>query len=259
MQSSTVLAFRALIMLACMIVVPVLAICGTSWTKALGWGSKPAVPESAVKVLKAPRQGVERPAAGTQSAAGRRSNSPPLWNAENQPQGIAPAVAFASPQAVSPPAAAYLPPGTADSYPASFESPAQGHGGPSPTTSPRAVIRRVTEVSGMPGDAGTPANRDGGNIPAGYVAPVPAPPSETTNPGADWFTWTQQRLRDLGATYYLLETWGRNGELYRFHCNMAIAGNPDYTRHFEATDASAGKAMRAVLEQVEAWRYGRQP
>ena len=78
-------------------------------------------------------------------------------------------------------------------------------------------------------------------------------------PGTDWFSWTQQRLRELGATYYLLETWGRNGELYRFHCKMAIAGNQDYNRHFEATDSDAARAMQAVLRQVEAWRAGQEP
>ena len=64
-------------------------------------------------------------------------------------------------------------------------------------------------------------------------------------------------VASIGATYYLLETWGRNGELYRFHCKMAVAGNPDYTRHFEATDSDASRAMQQVLEQVEAWRAGR--
>lgn len=76
---------------------------------------------------------------------------------------------------------------------------------------------------------------------------------------SDWFMGTQKRLRDLGATYYLLETWGRRGELYRFHCKMAIAGNPDYTRYFEATDSDPSRAMQSVLRQVEGWRSGATP
>lgn len=84
-------------------------------------------------------------------------------------------------------------------------------------------------------------------------------PAERPAAANDWFRTVQQRLKQLGATYYLLETWGRGGELYRFHCKMAIGGNPDYTRHFEATDRDAAKAMQDVLAQIEAWRAGREP
>ena len=73
----------------------------------------------------------------------------------------------------------------------------------------------------------------------------------------DRFTAMERKLREYGAVYYLLETWGTDGELYRFHCRMAIANNPNYTRHFEATDRDALKAMSQVLARVEAWRAGR--
>ncbi len=66
----------------------------------------------------------------------------------------------------------------------------------------------------------------------------------------------ERRLREFGATYYLLETWGNAGELYRFHCRMAVANNAAYSRHFEATDRDALKAMSDVLAQVQAWRSG---
>ena len=62
----------------------------------------------------------------------------------------------------------------------------------------------------------------------------------------------------LGATYYLLESWGNAGNLYRFHVKMALAGNPSYNRHFAATDADPITAMRHVLSEVEAWRNGQQ-
>ena len=74
----------------------------------------------------------------------------------------------------------------------------------------------------------------------------------------DRFTAMERKLREYGATYYLLETWGNEGELYRFHCKMAIGNNPHYTRHFEATDRDALRAMNQVLERVESWRAGRQ-
>jgi hypothetical protein len=101
--------------------------------------------------------------------------------------------------------------------------------------------------------AGAPAP-----LPSGPTAGAPMPgaadrmacPLEPTDPFKDM----ERRLRQHGATYYLLETWGQSGELYRFHCRMAVASNASYTRHFEATDRDALKAMSDVLAQVEAWR-----
>jgi hypothetical protein len=75
------------------------------------------------------------------------------------------------------------------------------------------------------------------------------------------FRRMEQRLRELGATYYLLETWGSSGDRYRFFCKMAISGTADYNRNriFQATAADPLHAMQDVLEQVEQWRSGRQP
>lgn len=85
-----------------------------------------------------------------------------------------------------------------------------------------------------------------------------APPRANPPPGSsDAFTAIQNRLRELGATYYLLETWGDQGQLYRFYCKMALHGNPDFSRYFEATDADPLGAMRKVMAEVEAWSRGR--
>jgi hypothetical protein len=95
--------------------------------------------------------------------------------------------------------------------------------------------------------------------------PSPPPGSDLTaapplSPAtSDPFASIQQRLRELGSTYYLLETWGSRGDYYRFHTRIAVGGNPDYARHFEATDTEALGAMAKVLEQVEAWRSGAGP
>ncbi len=64
----------------------------------------------------------------------------------------------------------------------------------------------------------------------------------------------QRRLRELGASYYLLEKWGTEGQLYRFHCRVAIGEGGGANRHFESIDASARTTMQQVLAQVEAWR-----
>jgi len=87
------------------------------------------------------------------------------------------------------------------------------------------------------------------------IRPDPEPTAMGDPP--DRFTYVLDRLRELGATYYLLETWGNEGQRFRFHCKMAIGGNPSYTRHFEASDRDALQAMARVLTEVEGWRAGR--
>jgi hypothetical protein len=74
----------------------------------------------------------------------------------------------------------------------------------------------------------------------------------------DGLNYVLDRLRELGAVYYLLETWGNDGQRFRFHCKMAIGGNPAYTRHFEAIDRDAIQAMARVLAEVETWRTERE-
>jgi hypothetical protein len=76
-----------------------------------------------------------------------------------------------------------------------------------------------------------------------------------TNP----FMAMQDRLRQLGATYYLLETWGNQRQLFRFYCQMAVGGNSNYTHYFEAINANPLQAMSDVLRQVEDWRGGGDP
>ncbi len=69
----------------------------------------------------------------------------------------------------------------------------------------------------------------------------------------------ERRLREYGATYYLLDTHATDGQQYRFYCRMASGNNSNVTRDFEATDPDALQAMAQVLRQVEAWRSGREP
>jgi hypothetical protein len=73
------------------------------------------------------------------------------------------------------------------------------------------------------------------------------------------FQQIEHRLRELGATYYLLETWGNAGQMYRFHCKVSLAANPSQTQNFDATDSDPLRAMRKVQEQVEQYRSGSAP
>lgn len=61
-------------------------------------------------------------------------------------------------------------------------------------------------------------------------------------------------LRQLGATFYRLEKWGDQGQLFRFQCKMSVGGNPHVNRHFEATDADANRAIEHVVQHVQTWR-----
>jgi hypothetical protein len=96
---------------------------------------------------------------------------------------------------------------------------------------------------GYPASASTPAN----------TAPGAAPPAIAP----DRFTWMERKLREQGATYYLLETWVNEGERYRFFCKIALSNNPGHTQNFEATDSDPLRAMGRVVDQVDAWRTGR--
>ncbi len=93
-------------------------------------------------------------------------------------------------------------------------------------------------------------------VPASYAAVLPepqmaeAPPASASEP----FEAIQTRLKALGATSYALETWGTDGMLYRFQSDVAIHGDPNFHRHFEAIGDDPLAAMQDVLVQVESWR-----
>ena len=64
------------------------------------------------------------------------------------------------------------------------------------------------------------------------------------------------RLKKLGATYFLLETYGDEVRQFRFYCRMAIGGNPRVTKHFWCSDSDPLKAMTQVLKQVQDSQVG---
>ena len=63
-----------------------------------------------------------------------------------------------------------------------------------------------------------------------------------------------RQLRQLGASYYALETWGAEGRYFRFQARIAADNGAGYLRHFEAIDPSAEQAVASVLSQVERWQ-----
>lgn len=148
---------------------------------------------------------------------------PTAGDLENQSESASQTVGDASGQAQTPPSDAGLLPGPHGSTPAWSESTPQ-------------VAAQNQAIESPPWQT--------------------APQSDKTQEYTD-FDSMHRRLEELGATYYLLETWGRGGALYRFHCKMAIGENPNFTRQFEATDSNPMVAMRRVLGEVETWHEKR--
>jgi hypothetical protein len=272
-ESSTVVAFRALVMLACLIVVPMAAIFGS------------ACPEIVRSLLIAPLMGSQ----AVSTVCGQNGRASPLgdgfaanpsrppaadagmaprWLANGEATGLGTASASSGTAAPLQPATDLDGPGKspAEGTLARFDAPAD-----TATSSPWPRFSgSLSDPSGAAGPsqiAAAPASNyprtspdfQGKNFaaPAANIPPLGMQPP--SGPGPDRFSMLERRLREYGAIYYLLETWGNDGELYRFHCKMAIANNPNCTRHFEATHREAMQAMTQVLEQIEAWRAGRLP
>jgi hypothetical protein len=243
MQSTTVLAFRIFVMLSCLILVPMAAIFGSAFPdvvksvlvdRIVEW-STGKKPDAAQAEGEQPGFGTVSPAPPGVAAPGARGSEAPRWDAQSggawqgQPAAPPEAVVAAGGPGV------YLP---AANQQASYTGPPDANpvGSQSPQVNSEAATaggpRGIAPLSGAP-DRGVPAEHP------------------------DRFTAMERKLREYGATYYLLETWGNEGELYRFHCKMAVGNNPNYTRHFEATDRDALQAMSQVLKRVESWRAGR--
>lgn len=65
------------------------------------------------------------------------------------------------------------------------------------------------------------------------------------------------QLRQIGVAEYALERWGGDGKLYRFHCEMPIAGG-SLTQQFEAVTANPEASVEQVVAEVSQWRLARQ-
>jgi hypothetical protein len=107
---------------------------------------------------------------------------------------------------------------------------------------------------------GFPPRRDG-VVPNGIGAEIPqvsGAASQTpgnANANADaTIKAIHERLKQLGATYYVLEPCGDRMDSFRCFSKVAIGGNPHVTRNFQQIDADPVKAMSTVLQQIEDWR-----
>ena len=228
-ESSTVVAFRALVLLACLILVPAAAIVGS------------ACPDLIKSTL-----------------VDRLSSLVDAWRGSPSKAAGEPAAADRAAAAADPARRAAAP-----AWP----------GGRLPTASIGARGDNANErrLAGGPRDAAPPwpANEsvNGANgrraSPAGYSEHAgnsadararSEAPTRANLPSPDRFEAIERRLRQAGATYYLLETHGA-GE-YRFHCQVPgeRGGRP---RHFEVIDRDPLSAMTRIADDIESWRAAR--
>jgi hypothetical protein len=88
---------------------------------------------------------------------------------------------------------------------------------------------------------------------AGDAAAEATAESETAS-SADALAHSEQRLRELGAEQYRLETWGESGRLFRCTARVVLPGRRRGLRHFSAVAAGPAQAVDDLLKQVEDWR-----
>ncbi len=112
-----------------------------------------------------------------------------------------------------------------------------------------AVGEHIDRRASTPGAAAAPLQRD--EIPSANAAP---PGGAGSTAGDARFHQAEMRLRELGATHYMLESWGPDNNRYRFVCQMAVAGGAGMSKYFQAIEDDPWRAMDSVLRQVEDWR-----
>ena len=267
MQSSAATAFRAVVMLACLIVIPLAALVGTELPDLaknllrdhlglVSISSQSSLndgPAFASVAQAAPPYGTQAAPAADWGANGWSFD--PRWSGQKNQLGQLP-----QPLPAGSPAVASK---IAGAFGASGDA-ARVHGG----ATQGAMLASHHQPAASSGGLEflrwpeNPMNDDSNAhavTPAAAFGPPDPTPAVVGQPSGERFTEIQQRFRHLGATYTLLETWGDQGQLYRFYCRIGMAGSSTYSRYFEATDEDPLGAMDKVLAQVEAWRSAGRP
>ncbi len=266
MESSIGLVFRALVMLACLAVVPLVAMYGKyapQFASAVMDAYKSRTQANAA--AGPPSSAGDAPAFGGRSGGAADSatanggllpNMPARWN--DRGRGARPLTDWQQPAGATPASTG------SGLRQATFDESAAPVGG----------VTQAGLLNRSP--AGSPLSAGGGSqtlstAPKSQPADSadarllnPATQSDAASQGADstaQFSTIERRLRELGSTYYLLEALGPTIDRYRFICHMPLAGSGknSRTRIFEAMSAKPIDAMQEVLTQIERWRSNSQP
>jgi hypothetical protein len=224
MQTSAGVVFRAFIMLACLVAIPLVAVFGSSLPKIVG------------SVL----EGRWPPDSGENKAAGPEKNAvvePGQFEPTTPPGGIP-----------AGPAEPITPLWQNDPLRDGLKWPAE------PLDSPRSPVVPTGFESPLVDRSGPSASTNGPRAEPRLMAARTESLAEQAITADEQFKRIHTRLNELGATYYLLESWGNQRDCYRFYCQMSVGGNPSCSRPFQATHADPIQAMTQVLQQVEAWQ-----
>jgi len=228
-QSSAAVTCRAVVMLACLVAIPLVAVFGGTLPEKLealvsGYLSPDAPPSEGGPGEPARFQPMQAAAVDPTMAVGR------LTGRSSAASAPVPAPAWGAGQSASAPV-----------VPAGYQVPI-----PRQAQAGKASAPRVQAAQGTPAGGGTRPPR-----------PLPKPSEPPRATATDPFTAMQTRLQQLGATYVLLESIGNRQEVYRCYCRVAIGGDPSYAYYFEAIDSAPLTAMSQVVRQVEQWRARR--
>lgn len=289
MQSSLSGALRALVMLACLIICPLIALPDVSfpdWIKKVsngrwncGWGAVPKTGgDSQVSQAKpVPQRSAKASSSLFGSLPASLGQSGAEWPSTPMAGG---ANGTSTPSQFTPPASAALPSGlkggpfsSGIQLALASEPSSEPQRGDLPRPSgemlsrsqgiiPTAFVEQAPDrqgpVAGGPSEAAgaSPARQDMTTRPAMLSTPAQEAPQVAPSQLAR-FRRVETRLRELGAVHYLLETWGNAADYYRFRCRMPMGGSSTAVRHFEATDSDGLAAMTRVLEEIEAWKASR--
>jgi hypothetical protein len=243
MQSPTGVVFRTLVMLACLVAIPMAALFGSSLPRMLT-----AVLEGRCPI------GIGR---GAKQQDGR---SEPTTVGANGAIIGSPAEPAAPPWQAHPPTHPDMPGTTLEPMPSAVTPAAYqtAVGFPAEGSEAKAAVATAPPVSPVGQDTGMCAAVAGGPRASDLPMQASWTSGEEKVAQTDNSTQIQQRLHQLGATYFLLETWGNRRELYRFCCEVPINGSSGFVRHFEATHAEPIEAMTRVLQEVESCQIARQ-
>jgi hypothetical protein len=246
MQNSAVMAVRATVLLVCLVAVPVAAICGKQapeFVKSLiqdFTGTPSTVASNQANATDAPafRPGLITVAAAPAASAAAPATLPSAGVTVPGPRGSL---------------GGAMSPGGEGAVPSQFAGAQSGASQPSnlervaggPINDPH-VAQAAHQIGG-----GDRLRQNGERSPR---SDLPASESKATGFAPGYFQTAEMRLRELGATYYLLETLGPTADEYRFVCKVPSGARADEMLAFFSVDRDPLGAMNNVVRQVESWR-----
>ncbi len=250
-QSSTVVAFRALVMLVCLILIPVAAFCGGSFpavVKAIQSGHWPTLADFRGQSGPPANQATEAPRfRPTPAADSPRANDPKTLGFQGPSGGFGPA----------PQGETTRSPVVAANYTAPIGTHISAETGPSTSFSQnKEPGSGPAQLSPLPPGTGNLLPLDHRTMTGQFDAPASQGGPADGSPSNDRLKYVLGRLRKLGATYFVLDTYGDEIREFRFYCKMSVGGNPRVTKPFQCFDGDPLKAMTQVLKQVEDWQSG---